>query len=162
MIPPGAISADSHVVEPPNCYLDYIDAKYRDDAPHVATQEDGSDAWIIKGFKRPIGIGLMDGAGYAPKERAQRIRTLKAEDVRPGGYDGRARAEYMDRDGIAAEVVFASVGMVLCMPRWLRYLKSCALRSPMASIFVMRLLPRSLLLPCRAFARQTCVWAKIA
>ena len=35
MIPAGIISADGHVCEPANCYVDYIDPKYRDDAPYI-------------------------------------------------------------------------------------------------------------------------------
>ncbi len=66
MIPIGAISADSHVVEPPNCYIDNIEPRFRDDAPRVIEQEDGSDAFFIKGMKRPVGLGLMDGAGFTP------------------------------------------------------------------------------------------------
>ena len=33
------ISADSHITEPPNCYKDYIDPKYRDEAPGVVAHE---------------------------------------------------------------------------------------------------------------------------
>ncbi|MBK6961318.1 MAG: hypothetical protein IPH23_09065 [Gammaproteobacteria bacterium] len=29
------ISADSHIVEPPNCYVDFIEPKYRATAPHI-------------------------------------------------------------------------------------------------------------------------------
>ena len=29
-IPAGIISADGHVCEPANCYIDYIEPKYRD------------------------------------------------------------------------------------------------------------------------------------
>ena len=125
MIPRGAISADSHVVEPPNCYIDHIDPRYRDDAPRIVEQPDGSDAFFIKGMKKPVGLGLMDGAGFSPKARSKRVRTLKAEDVRPCGYDGQARAEYMDRDGVAAEVVYASVGMPLCLHRDPDYKHAC-------------------------------------
>jgi hypothetical protein len=32
------ISADSHITEPPNTYIDRIDAKFRDRAPRVAFQ----------------------------------------------------------------------------------------------------------------------------
>ena len=35
MIPPGIISADGHVCEPANCYVDHIDPKYRDEAPRI-------------------------------------------------------------------------------------------------------------------------------
>src|SRR3546814_5136023 len=29
------ISADSHITEPPHCYVDYIDPKFRDRAPRI-------------------------------------------------------------------------------------------------------------------------------
>ena len=32
------ISADSHITEPPNCYLDHIDPAFRERAPHVVQQ----------------------------------------------------------------------------------------------------------------------------
>lgn len=125
MIPAGTISADSHVVEPPNCYVDHIEPRYRDTAPRVVEQPDGSDAFVIPGMKRPVGLGLMDGAGFTPSNRARRLAKLKASDVRPGGYDGQARAEYMAQDGIAAEIVYASVGMALCLHRDAEYKAAC-------------------------------------
>ena len=33
------ISADSHITEPPNCYIDHIDPSYRDRAPYLTTDE---------------------------------------------------------------------------------------------------------------------------
>ena len=33
------ISADSHITEPPNCYIDYIDPKFRDIAPKIVRDE---------------------------------------------------------------------------------------------------------------------------
>ncbi len=125
MIPPGAISADSHVVEPPNCYIDFIDQKFRDRAPRVVTQPDGSDAFHIDGMKKDVGLGLMDGAGFTVKDRNRRVRAMKAHEVRPGGWSGKARAEYMDRDGIAGEVIYASVGMALCLHRDAEYKNAC-------------------------------------
>ena len=58
MIPRGIISADGHVCEPPNCYVDYIDPKYRDNAPHVVRQPDGTDAYVVPGMKRPVALGF--------------------------------------------------------------------------------------------------------
>lgn len=125
MIPAGAISADSHVVEPPNCYVDFIDPKYRDRAPRIVAQPDGSDAFHIDGMKKDVALGLMDGAGFTVGDRNRRVRGMKAHQVRPGGWSGRARAEYMDRDGIAAEVIYASVGMALCLHRDSDYKNAC-------------------------------------
>ena len=125
MIPPGTISADSHVVEPPSCFTDYIEPKYRDEAPRLVRQPNGSDAFVISGMKRPVGIGLMDGAGLSVTERRKRLRTITFDDVRPAGFNGVARADYMDRDGVAAEVIYASLGMALCLHRDADYKHAC-------------------------------------
>ena len=107
-----AISADSHIVEPPNCYTDFIDPKYRDIAPRIA-HKDGRDHYVIDGMKRTVPLAFIDGAGMKPSERQRIVATKTFADVRPGAYDPVARAADMDRDGIAAEVIYASLGMVL-------------------------------------------------
>ncbi|MFT5391055.1 MAG: putative TIM-barrel fold metal-dependent hydrolase [Gammaproteobacteria bacterium] len=110
----GAISADSHIVEPPNCYVDFIEPKFRDRAPRVVRHDSGRDQFIIEGMDSSVPFGFIDGAGIKPSERQRTLRTKTFDDVRPGAYQGLARLADMDRDGIAAEVIYASVGMVLC------------------------------------------------
>ena len=125
MIPAGIISADGHVCEPPNCYVDYIDPKYREDAPRVVEQDDGTEAFVVPGMKRPVALGFIDGAGFAPRERKQRASTMRFDDVRPAAYLGKERLEFMDRDGLAAELIYASVGMGLTMHRDAEYKDAC-------------------------------------
>lgn len=125
MIPAGIISADGHVCEPANCYVDHIDPKYRDVAPRIERQDDGTDAFVVPGMKKPVGLGFIDGAGFRPKERLARAKTLTAGDVRAAGYDARERLPFMDADGIAAELIYASVGMGLCMHRDAEYKDAC-------------------------------------
>src|SRR5579872_2187400 len=117
VIPRGIISSDGHVCEPPNCYIDYIEPKYRDTAPRVLEQPDGTEAFVVPGMKRPVALGFIDGAGFTIKERNDRARRLKFKDIREAAYGGKARLPYMDKDGLAAEIVYASVGMGLCMHR---------------------------------------------
>jgi hypothetical protein len=62
VIPRGIISADGHVCEPPNCYVDYIDPKYRDSAPRIVPQPEGTEAFVVPGMKRPVALGFIDGA----------------------------------------------------------------------------------------------------
>lgn len=88
MIPRGIISADGHVCEPPNCYVDYIDPKYRDNAPRVVPQPDGTEAFIVPGMKRPVALGFIDGAGFGIKERNERAKRLKFAEVREAAYGG--------------------------------------------------------------------------
>ena len=46
---PG-ISADSHIVEPPNTYIDFIDPKFRDRAPTVIDGPTGGSIFNIPGL----------------------------------------------------------------------------------------------------------------
>ena len=134
MLSQRAISADSHIVEPPNCYIDFIDPKFRDIAPRIEHHE-GRDRYVIEGMKRSVPLAFIDGAGMTPSERQSTVRSKTFADVRPGAYDPKARAADMDRDGIAAEIIYASLGMVLyahpdaayrdaCMKAYNRWLES--------------------------------------
>ena len=67
MIPAGIISADGHVCEPANCYVDHIDPEYRDRAPYITTLEDGTDAFV--------GAGL-DGNDVSPEQVDWLVRDL--------------------------------------------------------------------------------------
>ncbi|MBV1882830.1 MAG: amidohydrolase [Pseudomonadales bacterium] len=125
MIPRGIISADGHVCEPANCYVDFIDPKYKADAPRRVVLEGGMEAFEIAGMKKPTPLGFIDGAGYSIKERAIRAKTLKFSDVREGAYKGNERTPYMDQDGIAAELIYPSVGMGICMHRDAEYKNAC-------------------------------------
>lgn len=86
MIPPGIISADGHVCEPPNCYVDHIDPKYRDTAPRIVAQPDGTEAFVVHGMKHPIALGFIDGAGFSIQERNARAKRITFADIREAAY----------------------------------------------------------------------------
>jgi predicted TIM-barrel fold metal-dependent hydrolase len=125
MIPAGIISADGHVCEAANTYTDYIEPKYRDRAPHIATLDDGTEAFVVPGMRKPVALGFVDGAGFNAKERLVRAKQMKYSDVRSAGYVARDRLAYMDQDGLAAELIYASVGMGICMHRDADYKNAC-------------------------------------
>ena len=68
------ISADSHITEAPNTYLDYIDPKYAATAPRVVETEDKGDLYVIDGMKRTIPMGLVAAAGVDPMKLNTRAR----------------------------------------------------------------------------------------
>jgi predicted TIM-barrel fold metal-dependent hydrolase len=105
-------SADSHVMEPPNCYVDYIDPKFRERAPHMVQGEERGDYFVIEGIDRPFDINLICAAGKDPE--AMRISGGRFEDVYPGSWDPKARMADQDRDGVGAEIIYASIGMLIC------------------------------------------------
>jgi predicted TIM-barrel fold metal-dependent hydrolase len=102
------ISADSHVTEPPDAYRRHVARRDRDDAPHVERHDSGSDVYVIPGMTSFIPVGLVAAAGRQP-DLAGRF-----EDWYPSGWDPTLRAADQDRDGVAAEVLYPTVGMVLC------------------------------------------------
>lgn len=121
----GAISADSHILEPPNCYIDHIEPKYRDIAPRIARIEGKGDAFIIEGMRAKVPIALIDGAGKSVKEIQRFAKTARFEDCRPSSWDSNYRVEDQKRDGIAGEVLYASVGMALCTHPEADYKDAC-------------------------------------
>ena len=117
------ISADSHITEPPNCYRDHIDPEFRDRAPHIEHIDGGGDIFVIDGMKTPVPLGIVAAAG----KPAEQIRLLgtRFEDLHRGGWDPEARLADQDRDGVAAEVIYPTVGMAICNHRDADYKKAC-------------------------------------
>ncbi len=105
------ISADSHITEPPNTYVDYIESKWKDRAPQLRFHEKLGDAFFAEGVS-PVPMGLVAAAGKPAEEI--RITGVRFEDMHRGGWDPEARMEEQRRDGIAAEIIYPTVGMVLC------------------------------------------------
>jgi hypothetical protein len=50
-MPQKIMSADSHITEPGNTYVDHIDANFRDRAPHLEHTDSGGDLFVIPGMK---------------------------------------------------------------------------------------------------------------
>ena len=98
------ISADSHVVEPPDLWTRRVAAKHRDRAPRQVRLAQG-DAWQVEGLADPFPYGLTQCGGLPPEEYKLWIRW---EEVRPAAVDAGARLEAMDESGVLAEVLFPS------------------------------------------------------
>jgi predicted TIM-barrel fold metal-dependent hydrolase len=117
------ISADSHVTEPPDTYVDRIDRRFRHRAPHVVRDPKRGDLFVIEGMDKPIPMGLVAAAGK-PAE-SLRMFGAKLDDMHPGGWDPEARLADQDVDGVSAEVLYPTVGMMLCNHPDFDYKKAC-------------------------------------
>ena len=121
-----AISADSHITEPPNCYVDYIEAKYRNEAPRLVPDtriNESGEAFLVPGFDAPLQLGLVAAAGKDPKDL--QIGGTRFSDLHRGGWDPKARIADQERDGIAAEFIYPTIGMVLCSHPDKDYKQAC-------------------------------------
>jgi predicted TIM-barrel fold metal-dependent hydrolase len=118
------ISADSHITEAPNTYTEYIDPAWRDRAPHMVDGGEGvGDLFVIDGMDRPVPMGLVAAAGKPPEEI--RVMGVKFADLHRGGWDPEARLADQQRDGVAAEIIYPTVGMQLCNHRDFDFKKAC-------------------------------------
>ncbi len=118
------ISADSHITEPPNTYLDHIDRAWLDKAPRMVDGgDDVGDLFMIDGMKRPVPMGLVAAAGKPAEEI--RVMGVRFDGLHRGGWDPAARLADQDRDGVAAEIIYPTVGMVICNHSDFDYKKAC-------------------------------------
>ena len=118
------ISADSHITEPPDTYVDRIDAAWRDKAPRPVDGGEGvGDVFVIDGMKTPVPMGLVAAAGKPAEEI--RVTGVRFDELHRGGWDPDARMDDQRRDGVAAEVVYPTVGMVLCNHKDFDYKRAC-------------------------------------
>ena len=105
------ISADSHVSEPPNLWVERVASKFKDRAPRLATDLPGKQGayFLYEGLDpHPLGVGLA--AGKTPEELAQFLQAGTYADARPGGWDPAARMADMEIDGVGAEVLYTTLG----------------------------------------------------
>ena len=105
------ISADSHVSEPTDLWVERVDRRYRDRAPRLAVNPDGKQGayFLYEGFSpHPIGIGLA--AGKSPQELAEFLTKGTYGDARPGGWDPAERLKDNEIDGVEADVLYTTLG----------------------------------------------------
>ena len=119
-----AISADSHITEPGDCYLDRIDPKFRDRAPIAVTDETMGATMLIDNGRSRLPYGMVAAAGR-PADKIHPHLFVPWEELHPGGWDPEERLKEQDRDGVAAEVIYPSVGMILCNHPDADYKKAC-------------------------------------
>ncbi|MBL4866446.1 MAG: amidohydrolase family protein [Pseudomonadales bacterium] len=121
----GLISADSHIVEPADCYTKYIDPKFRDRAPTIQRDDAGNDIYVIPGMKSTIPLGLVAAAGLTAEELGSRSKGCTFDQLHESGHNGKVRVADQDRDGVVAEILYPSVGMVLCNHKDFEYKTAC-------------------------------------
>jgi predicted TIM-barrel fold metal-dependent hydrolase len=116
------ISADSHITEPPDCYAANIDPAYRDRAPRMITDPKRGDLFVIEGMS-PIAMGLVAAAGKQPEEIT--VDGVRFDELHRSGWDPAFRLADQDRDGVAAEIIYPTVGMMICNHDDIDFKKAC-------------------------------------
>jgi predicted TIM-barrel fold metal-dependent hydrolase len=118
-----AISADGHINEPPNLWVENLPDKFKERGPRVIeTPNTKGHAWIMEGQSRPAVMGFSsfyfksskryDRASIIESFKNIKDRGIRYEDLFPGSYDAAARVEEMTEGETDAEVIFNGVGTV--------------------------------------------------
>jgi predicted TIM-barrel fold metal-dependent hydrolase len=115
------VSADSHVIEPPDLWLKYMERKFKERAPHVE-RRDGNDYFVVTPGRPPSSMMALANAGQNPKELRA---TSRYDEIRPGGWDPDARLLDMAQDGVQAEVVYPSLGMQMFKLEDMAFQQAC-------------------------------------
>jgi predicted TIM-barrel fold metal-dependent hydrolase len=100
------ISADSHVVEPPDVFKDRAPAGLADRLPKLGTV-DGGAAWLVDGVEPvPLEASLATGSGWRKSSGP-----VTWDRVLPGLYDPAERIVAQDSDSVDAEILYPSSGL---------------------------------------------------
>jgi predicted TIM-barrel fold metal-dependent hydrolase len=100
------ISADDHIVEPPDLFEGRLPARFAERAPRIVEDQFGNQQWLLEG-RRMGNIGLSAVVGRDERDKWT-TDPLRFEDMRRGCWDIHARVTDMDLAGIDASVCFPS------------------------------------------------------
>jgi len=107
------ISADSHVMEPADLWTGRLDRALRDQAPVVLPNEGRPGYSFHAPGLPPSTVSGAWGAGRSGEELKEHLERAGYETARASGWDPALRLEDQDVDGVAAEVLYGTLGMRL-------------------------------------------------
>jgi predicted TIM-barrel fold metal-dependent hydrolase len=109
------IDADTHYSEPHDLWTSRVPAAYRDRVPHVAEDGKGGKCWKFNGddvlFSSAGSASVIrkDGSKAALLDWDIQNGSMPLLQVHPASYDGKARLEIMDQQGVWAHVMYPNV-----------------------------------------------------
>ena len=98
------VSVDDHVVEPPDMFDGHVPQRYADQAPRLAIDDDGVEAWVFEGRKMSTTTATNAVVSW-PKEDWG-FDPSRQSEMRPGAYDVHERIRDMNRNGVLASMCF--------------------------------------------------------
>jgi predicted TIM-barrel fold metal-dependent hydrolase len=100
------VDADCHTVEPRHIWEAFLPKAFHDRAPKLVKDEEGGDAWSFGEGKPLMKLGLVATPGMRYEDIKWSGYTY--DTIRKGCWDGEARLEDMDFDGVDAEFLYPS------------------------------------------------------
>lgn len=108
----GIVSADSHMVEPGDLWKTRLDARFRDRAPEVIRHPKSNTLLFVAEGTAPFPVASGFAAGRSGEELKEFL-SQGYEAARPSGWDPVERIKDQEIDGVDAEVLYPTLGMML-------------------------------------------------
>jgi predicted TIM-barrel fold metal-dependent hydrolase len=99
------ISVDDHLIEPPDLFVNHLDAKFLERAPKLVRNEEGNDVWVFG--KVVMETAALNAVAGRPREEYG-LEPQSLDEVRPGCYDVHERVKDMDAGGVLSSMNFPS------------------------------------------------------
>ncbi len=106
----NVISADCHVIEPPDTFDQRMPARLRERAPRIVAVSDGGEGWEVEG-EQAHSFGLDTAAIFSYERYTP--GGLSFSEVARGGWDPKAHLDDMRADGVDASVLYPGMGLRL-------------------------------------------------
>ena len=104
------ISADSHVIEPPDVWTARLAGEWGERAPQVRRDDDGNDWWYVDGHRtNSFAGGTQTGRRFADPDAL--VLADRFENVRAGAYDPDRYVDENLTDGVTASVLYPTQQM---------------------------------------------------
>lgn len=110
----GTIDADGHILEPPDLWENYLEAKYRPRALRIGVDDEGYEYLEIDGKpserSRRGSLGLLGAMG---EEDLRPSPDRRYADSMPfGACDPAERLSLMDQENLAASLLYPTIGLL--------------------------------------------------
>jgi len=114
VLPPETeiMSADDHLIEPAQLWQDHTEARFRDRAPRIETDDAGRQHWVFEGERTYIQMGSCRPRDGHPETGYPPAGSANYDEIRPGCFDPVQRLADMDVDGVWGQ---------LCFPNYARF-----------------------------------------
>lgn len=107
------LSADSHVLEPPDLWQKRMQSRFRDRAPRLVHEANGRKGdFLVCEPLRPFNPFTLGCAGVKPEDQDS-LSEQGYGACRPGSWDPAERIKDMDLDGLGVEIFYCGYGMSL-------------------------------------------------
>jgi predicted TIM-barrel fold metal-dependent hydrolase len=107
------VDGDGHIIEPPQLWQQYLEAKYKDRAIRMEKDHAGVEYLVIDGrpSARLRGMGPAVAGNGQDYEKLCKAGNFGYFDGPKGAYEPQARLRHMEAQGIDAAVLFPSLGL---------------------------------------------------